>query len=104
MESLLAEGSGDGKSSSVYGSARGSGGERWDMANEAPDFVEKFFTVLYMGASRKCEVSRGSLGGSHEASEMIDIGKAVAVRLVVGFLNGVAEISDFVRKQAVGDA
>lgn len=104
MESFSAEGIGNGEIAAVNGRARGSGGERGNVAGGAANFFKERFTLLGAGRlGKRCVASRG-FQGAHEASEMIDVGKAVSARLVIGLRGGVTKAGDFVRLKAAGDA
>lgn len=82
----------------------GSSGERFDVASRATDLVEKRQAFLCRCAAVELRVARGRFAGANEAREVIDIGKSIGPGRVVRLRDGVAEVGDLVRLQAIGDA
>src|SRR5690348_1718156 len=104
MESFSTEGIGNGEIAAVNGRARGSGGERGNVAGGAAHFFKESFALLGAGSLGKRGVASRGFQGAHETSEMIDVGKAIGAGLVIGLRGGVAKAGDFVRLEAAGDA
>jgi hypothetical protein len=68
----------------------------------AVDLLEKSATLLRDGATLR--IGRRCLGSANESGKVVDIGEAVRARSIVGLGDGIADIGDFVRLEAVGNA
>src|SRR6266436_2056735 len=79
-------------------------GQRSYVAGGASNLVEKFRAFLGQRSLRKLRVARGSFCRSHKASEAIDIGEPVRIRLVIWLGSGIAQLRHLVRKEPVRDS
>src|SRR6476646_1127585 len=104
MKSFAAKSRRDSKAAAVNGSASSSCCERRDVASGTADLVEERFAVFGFGSFGERNVPSGRFRGAHEAGEVIDVGEAVCIGLVVGLGDCVAEIGDLVGLQPAGDA
>src|SRR5437016_13888242 len=102
MKLFVRQGGRNGESAAVQRRARGGGGQRLDVTLLAAHFCEQLGAFPGLGGRSKLRVACGSLSGTDEAGEMIDVGEAVGPRLVIGFPNRVAKIGDFIGLQAAG--
>ncbi len=74
------------------------------MAGGASNLVEKFRAFLGQESLRELRVARGSFCRSHKASEAIDIGEPVRIRLVIWLGSGITELCHLVRKKPIRDS
>src|SRR2546429_9290859 len=87
MKLFVRQGGRNGESAAVQRRARGGGGQRLDVTLLAAHFCEQLGAFPGLGGRSKLRVACGSLSGTDEAGEMIDVGEAVGPRLVIGFPN-----------------
>jgi len=73
----------------------------WQVAHP---ILSKSSEPFLAGSFRKLRVARGSFCRSHKASEAIDIGEPVRIRLVIWLGSGITELCHLVRKQPVRDS
>src|SRR5207245_1198718 len=104
MKLLFAERVRDGVGATIDLCAGGSGGQSLYVAGLAADGSEQFGAMASLGSLRQLGIASRSFAGAHEAREMVDVGKAVGARLVIGFADGIANTGDFVWLEAAGAA
>src|ERR1700736_3561498 len=73
------------------------------MTAAATDSGEQCLAGPGLGGAGSLDVARRCFGRTYETCEMVEIRQTVRPRPVVRLGDGIAQVGDFIRKQAVGN-
>src|SRR3984957_20388341 len=87
-----AQRSGNGKRAAINLCSRGRSGQRFNMTGSTTDLLEQAQALIRSRTAGERRIARGRLGSSNEASEVVDVGKAVRSGRVIRLRHRVAQI------------